>query len=533
MRARRAQDGRDPLRAQDDREHRLLGARVGGSALDRVGDLVRGRGHGRDEEDDDARRRAGRASSGGSACAYVAAVAPPSMSTGFARLASAGSSAPSAATVSSPSAGSSSPAASQASAQRIPSPPAFVRIATRGPAAPAASRAARRRRSAPRATPRGSRPPGGRARRRRPPSRRAPPCASSPRAAPVAVVAALQRQDRLPARDAPRDAGRTGAGCRTTRRRAARRPSPGRPPTTRAGRSTRRPPCSRSRRTPRGRGRATPPPRAARGRARRSATRSRCCRAARTRAAKVALRLGPADGDAEAVRADQPRPVRADEREQPLLALDALAADLGEAGRDDDERAHARRAAPASAARARRPPGRQITARSTGSGISSTDVYARTPATGSPSRLTGYAAPAKSPARMFRKSSPPIEPRRREAPTTATLARLEERPQRGDDGRVVALVDVRLGSAPSARSGTAPRPRRSRARASARSPRASKTPSMSRLSGSTSATKRSMPDSRGPSRRAARGAACRCRGPGRSSATAKAASASAGSRSRT
>ena len=45
---------------------------------------------------------------------------------------------------------------------------------------------------------------------------------------------------------------------------------------------------------------------------------------------------------------------------------------------------------------------------------------------------------------MLRKSSPPIEPRRREAPITATEARLEERLERGGDGDVVALVDALL-----------------------------------------------------------------------------------------
>ena len=55
------------------------------------------------------------------------------MSTGFATLASAGRTARSAASVSGESAGSSKPAASQASAQRIPSPPAFVSTATRRP----------------------------------------------------------------------------------------------------------------------------------------------------------------------------------------------------------------------------------------------------------------------------------------------------------------------------------------------------------------------------------------------------------------
>ena len=56
------------------------------------------------------------------------------MSTGLAVLASGGSTAARLALVSAASSGSSSPAASQASAQRIPSPPAFVRTATPVPA---------------------------------------------------------------------------------------------------------------------------------------------------------------------------------------------------------------------------------------------------------------------------------------------------------------------------------------------------------------------------------------------------------------
>ena len=55
------------------------------------------------------------------------------MSTGFARLASAGSSSASFEVVSGESSESSRPAASHASEQRIPRPPAFVRIATRRP----------------------------------------------------------------------------------------------------------------------------------------------------------------------------------------------------------------------------------------------------------------------------------------------------------------------------------------------------------------------------------------------------------------
>ena len=61
-------------------------------------------------------------------------------------------------------------------------------------------------------------------------------------------------------------------------------------------------------------------------------------------------------------------------------------------------------------------------ARSTGSPIWATDSYARTPATEPPERFTGYAVPTKSPRRMFRKSSPPIDRARGDAPITATVS---------------------------------------------------------------------------------------------------------------
>ena len=59
------------------------------------------------------------------------------------------------------------------------------------------------------------------------------------------------------------------------------------------------------------------------------------------RGAKVAFSFGFDDGDAEAVRPEQPRAVRANEREQLAPAARALGAGLGEAGRDHAERAHA------------------------------------------------------------------------------------------------------------------------------------------------------------------------------------------------
>ena len=88
------------------------------------------------------------------------------------------------------------------------------------------------------------------------------------------------------------------------------------------------------------------------------------------RGAKVAFRPSAGHGDAEAVRADQPRAVRADEREQPRLPLDALLADLGEPAEMTQSAGTPLRSA-ASADSSTRAPGTQMTARSTASGISS------------------------------------------------------------------------------------------------------------------------------------------------------------------
>ena len=65
--------------------------------------------------------------------------------------------------------------------------------------------------------------------------------------------------------------------------------------------------------------------------------------------------------------------------------------------------------------------GRQITTRSTSSGSRRSSRSPGRPRPFDPSRLTGNAAPAKSASRMLRKSSPPIVPRRLDAPTTATV----------------------------------------------------------------------------------------------------------------
>ena len=172
------------------------------------------------------------------------------MSTGFAVDASTGRSAASVERVSSGRTGNSRPAASQASAQRIPSPPALVSTATVGPSEPAGSRGGRRRRElltrvSARSTPAWR--------------NTASTAVSDPARAAVCDPAAFR-----PARERPlfiarigfsrasrRASRRTCVDCRTTRGTSTRGRCRGRPPTTRAGRWTRRPLCCRSRRMPR------------------------------------------------------------------------------------------------------------------------------------------------------------------------------------------------------------------------------------------------------------------------------------------
>ena len=87
--------------------------------------------------------------------------------------------------------------------------------------------------------------------------------------------------------------------------------------------------------------------------------------------------------------------------------------------------------------------GTHTTARSTSSGTSPMEPYPRTPATGSALRLTGYAAPAYSPARMLRKSSPPIVPSAGGRAQNGDAPRLEERTERCDDRTVITFLHAR------------------------------------------------------------------------------------------
>ncbi len=138
------------------------------------------------------------------------------------------------------------------------------------------------------------------------------------------------------------------------------------------------------------------------------------------RAANVALRLGPDTATPRQLGPMRRAPCeRTNESSRSWRAAPSLPISANPAEMTTSARTPRRRAC--SAASSTATAGSVITARSTASGISSIVRYPRTPATGSPSRFTGYAAPVKSPARMLRKSSPPIEPRRLDAPTTATL----------------------------------------------------------------------------------------------------------------
>ena len=76
----------------------------------------------------------------------------------------------------------------------------------------------------------------------------------------------------------------------------------------------------------------------------RAALRGECDRARRERPrTEGCVEAEPRHRNPKAVWADEPAAVRADEVEQALLALTALGADLGEAGRDDAECLHAAR----------------------------------------------------------------------------------------------------------------------------------------------------------------------------------------------
>ena len=341
------------------------------------------------------------------------------MSTGFARLASAGSSSASFEIVSGESSESSRPAASQASEQRIPSPPAFVRIATRRPrgngwvessAAASINSSSVVARSTPAWWKRalngllGARECGGVRARGAGPGSRGP---------------ALHGENRLLARDAARDpAEPPGIAERLEVERDQ------------AGLGVLLPVLEQVV----GRDVGLVADRDERGKAE---TALGClleeseaeCPALGGEADRPGRQGSRAEGrvqrrgcnrDPEAVGADESPAVRADGGKETLLPLATLGARLCKARGDHAERADPgaeRRLGSLDDVRRRQADDGEVD----GSGSSSIDVYARTPATGSPLLLTGNAAPLKSPARMFLNRIPPIDSCRGDAPMTATL----------------------------------------------------------------------------------------------------------------
>ena len=363
--------GRDPVRVHHRGEHRLVG--VAGDPAHGERHLVGGRRDGRHEQDEhrvdrgvreqDRQRRL--VARGGRRAEHV---------DGVREAALAGQKlAPGAPTVSSPSDGSSSPAASQASAARIPRPPAFVSTATRRPRGSgwvesSTDTSTSSSSVSARITPAWWKSAAAAA------SELASAAVCEPAAfAPADVRAALQREDRLRARRPGARCARTCAGCRTTRGRARRGSSRRRPRTTRAGRSTRRRPCSRSRRTRRARSRALPRPRSARARARRSATRSRSSPSAAPGRANVAFRLGAGDaiprqfGPISRAPYERTSASSCSCRSTPSDPISANPAEITQSARTP------LRSASSAAARTCSP-GTQMTARSIASGISSIDV---------------------------------------------------------------------------------------------------------------------------------------------------------------
>ena len=161
------------------------------------------------------------------------------------------------------------------------------------------------------------------------------------------------------------------------------------------------------------------------------------------RDANVAFEAATGDGDPEAVRPDQARAVRPDELEEPLLALDALGAGLGEPGGDHDERPDARaerlvggiQHGVRRARRSRRGrPGRDLRDR---------------PVSAHPRDGLALAVDGVGGSEEVRLDDVPEELAADRAATARCaddrdLSRLEERPERCGDGDVVALRDTFL-----------------------------------------------------------------------------------------
>ena len=276
------------------------------------------------------------------------------MSTGFLRPAAGGRNARRLASVSGASSGSERPCASQASASRMPGPPAFVTTPTRGPGGTGCvdSSATTSNRSSSvfvRITPACS---------------KSASTATSRQASAAEWLDAarragggapgLDRDDRLLPRDLGRQArepARVAEALEVERDHVRLRD---RPSSRRAGRCRTRPPCCRPRRRSRCRCSGRARSRGWRGRARRSARACRRCPAGRAwaRRSRSATRRGRCSARPCSSGPTMRMPHARTSVAQAVLLGPALGGHLGEAGGDHDDAARARRA------RSPRPPPR-------------------------------------------------------------------------------------------------------------------------------------------------------------------------------
>ena len=268
--------------------------------------------------------------------------------------------------------------------------PARVREHGDAPAARLAAGVERasRRRAAPPATPRGSRRPGGTARRRPPPSPRGRPCASW-RPAPAAVVPLLSariglrratRRARRPnLRGLPNDSrySSTSSVSSSSSHHSSRsfvETSALFPIETKAERPSPRDAAASSSASP-----SAPlweeKPMLPRG----AGARARTSRSGAAPATAMPRQFGPTSR----------APWARTSASSCSCALGALAPDLGEAGRDHDERAHAVRSASSAASSTAAPGNARSRPGRPGRGISAQSAYAADARDGSPSRLTG------------------------------------------------------------------------------------------------------------------------------------------------
>ena len=417
--------------------------------------------------------------------------------------------------------GSSSPADSHASARRMPRPPAFV---SRADAAPARQRLRReQRRDVEQLLERlgpGSRRPDERARRQRRPIQQVLPCESSRRDGPRAVVPLFSA--RIGLRLATRRASRANLRGLPNDSRYSSTRGPSRlvflPPLQQVvGRDVRLVADRHERREDRGRGRRRLLEQRGNANAPLCDEKPMVAGRNRSRRERGVQHSAESDSDPETVRSEQTYAMGAHEREQLLLPGTALSTQLREAGRDDAERANPRtqrllrggkhvlsRQAQGRAGRSRRgsPRSRRTSGRRRRALLSCSRDMRR--------RRTRRRARCE-------RGSPPIVPRRagrhrrprrraggRKGRSDATTATWSRESTVGDIVAGSAAIGKAISTVPSGRS---------RARPRGRLP--AKTFSIATLPGSTSATKRSIPDARPPARSDARAGACRYRAPAR------------------